>query len=387
MINKLIKNVKEYVVELRREFHQYPEPSWKETRTAKRVKEELEAMNISYQTIAGTGVVAIIEGKEEGKTVALRADMDALEVEEENKVDYRSQNEGIMHACGHDGHTAMLLGAAKVLNQIKDQLTGRIKLIFQPAEEVAEGANEMITGGALDSVDNVFGIHLWADLPCGKVAVERGPKMASADVFKIEVQGKGGHGASPHQGVDSVVVGSAIVMNLQSLVSREFNPLESTVISVGKFNSGTRFNVIANKAVLEGTTRCFSKEVREQFPDLIKRVANNTAQSYRAEVEVEYTWGTPPTINDPAGAQIAQDAVIEMLDETALASIDPVMTAEDFALYLDKVPGAFAFVGVGNKEKEANYPHHHEKFNIDEDGLKIGTKLYVQYVINYLEKV
>ena len=237
---------KDYVIEMRRYFHQYPEKSLEEYETSKRIKEELDKMGIPYISVANTGVIATIEGKNPGKTVALRADMDALSVVEENdSIDYKSKIDGMMHACGHDGHTSMLLGAGKVLNDMKDEINGTVKLFFQPAEEVAQGAKAMIADGALEGVDGVFGIHLWTDLECGKISVEEGPRMAAADIFKIIVKGKGGHGSLPQQGVDAVVVSSAIIMNLQSIVSRETSPLDSVVVSIGALHSGTRFNVIA----------------------------------------------------------------------------------------------------------------------------------------------
>lgn len=383
---ELTKQYKDYVINLRREFHQYPEPSWEEIRTSKRVKEELEKMNIPYVSIAKTGVVATINGNREGKTVALRADMDALQVNECNDVSYRSTNEGIMHACGHDGHTAMLLGAAKVLNEMKDKINGTVKLLFQPAEELAQGAKLMIEEGCMEEVDNVFGIHLWSDIPIGTVSVEAGPRMASADLFKIQINGLGGHGSLPHQGIDALVAGSSIVMDLQSIVSREISPLEAAVVSVGTFNSGTRFNVISSEAVLTGTTRCFNKEIRNNFPKIIERIINNTSNSYRATANLDYTFGTPPTINDAASSELATNTVKKLLGVEGVTLMEKVTGGEDFAYYLEKAPGLIAFVGVRNEEKDCNFAHHHERFNIDEDGLEIGTALYAQYALDFLNK-
>ncbi|MBB6214255.1 amidohydrolase [Anaerosolibacter carboniphilus] len=383
-IKELANQCKQYVIDMRREFHMYPEPSWGEIRTSQRVKEELEKIGVPYISVANTGVVATIQGNQAGKTVALRADMDALQVQETSAVSYRSQNEGIMHACGHDGHTAMLLGAAKILNEMKDEIKGTVKLFFQPAEEVAQGAKKMIEEGVMDGVDGVFAIHLWADIPYGTVCVEEGPRMASADFFKIFVQGKGGHGSLPHQGVDAVVAASAIVMDLQSIVSREISPLESAVVSVGMLHSGTRANVIASKAVLEGTTRSFNPEIRNAFPTIIERIAKNTGNSYRAEVSFEHICGTPATINEAVSSRRAQKAVENILSEEALIHMEKVTGGEDFSLFLEKAPGAIAFVGVRNEEKEACYPHHHERFNMDEDGLEIGTALYAQYAMMFL---
>lgn len=385
-VRNLAKEYKEYVINLRREFHMYPEPSWQEIRTSGRVKEELTKMGIPFKEIAKTGVMAIIKGKNEGKTVALRADMDALQVKELNEVSYCSKNDGIMHACGHDGHTAMLLGAAKILNEMKDDIKGTVRLLFQPAEEMAQGAQAMIDEGCMEGVDEVFGMHLWSDLEQGKISVEAGPRMASADMFKIKVKGKGGHGSLPHQGIDAVVAASAIVMDLQSVVSREISPLQAAVVSVGSFHSGTRFNVISSEAVLEGTTRCFNPDIRERFPKIMERIIKNTAASYRAEAALEYTFGTPPTINDAPSSERAAKAIDKLYGAEAVALMEKVTGGEDFAMYLEKAPGAIAFVGVRNEDKGCNYPQHHERFNIDEDALEMGSALYAQYALDFLNE-
>ena len=385
-VKELVKDVKEYVIDLRREFHMNPEPSWEEIRTSKRVMEELDKMGILHISVAGTGVVAVIKGSQEGKTVALRADMDALRINESNDVPYRSKNPGVMHACGHDGHTAMLLGAAKILNDHKDEIKGTIKLFFQPAEETALGAGKLIVEGIMEGVDGIFGIHLWAGLPVGKVSVEAGPRMASADIFKIRVKGSGGHGSMPHQAVDAIVTASAMVMELQSIVSREISPLETAVVSVGIFKSGTGFNIIASEAYLEGTTRSFDPSIRESLPNRIERIAKNTASSHRAEAELEYITGTPPVINDESCAAIAQESMRKLFGDESIIEMEKVMGAEDFAMYLEMVPGMMAFVGAQNQEIGACYPHHNERFNIDEESLEIGTALYTQYALDFLNK-
>ena len=386
-IRELGKKYKDYVIEMRREFHMYPESSFEEFRTSKRVKEELDKLGIPYEELAGTGVLATIVGDNLGKTVALRADMDALEIQETNDIPYKSKNDGKMHACGHDGHTSMLLGAAKMFMDIKDEISGTIKLIFQPAEEVAGGAKMMIAeSNFMDSVDSVFGIHLWSDVETGKVSVEEGPRMAAADFFDIKITGKAGHGSMPHQTVDAVVVGASVVMNLQSFVSREMNPLDSVVLTIGSFNAGTRFNIIAGEAILSGTSRCFSPEIRAEFPKAIERISKSTAESYRATAELNYTHGTPPTINEKESSAIAEAAVEKILGEDGNIKFEKTTGGEDFAFFLEKSPGAFAFVGMRNEEKGANYPHHHDKFNMDEDALEIGSMLYVQYAIDFLNK-
>lgn len=377
---------KQYVIQMRREFHQYPEVSMEEYRTSQRVKEELDKIGITYKSVAGTGVLATIEGKNPGKTVALRADMDALSVNEETNVEYKSKVSGMMHACGHDGHTAMLLGAAKVLNDVKHDINGTIKLFFQPGEEVAKGAKAMIVDGVLEGVDSVFGMHLWTDLDCGKVSVEEGPRMAAADIFKIKVKGKGGHGSLPHQGIDAVLVSSAIVMNLQSIVSREISPLEPVVVSIGSINSGTRFNVIASDALLEGTARYFNPELKDKIPKIIERIIENTASTYRAEASLEYTYGMPATINNKECSKIAEKSVVDLFGEGGLSSMTKLTGGEDMSEYMNLVPGVIAFVGAKNPKKGADYPHHHGMFNIDEDALEIGTALYAKYALDFLNK-
>nr|WP_307776120.1 M20 family metallopeptidase [uncultured Cetobacterium sp.] len=384
MLKKIVNKNRDYIIKMRREFHEFPEPSFQEFRTSQRIQEELESMGIPYKVAARTGVVATINGKAPGKTIALRADIDALQVTECNTVDYTSKNIGIMHACGHDGHAAMLLGAAKSLNEIKDLISGTIKLYFQPAEEIGAGALKMLEEEPLDNVDGCFAIHLWSDLPCGKVSVEGGPRMASADIFKITIDGKGGHGSLPHQTIDAVVVGSAVVMNLQSIVSRELSPLESNVVTVGSFHSGTRFNVIANQAILEGTTRTFNLETRENFKNILERVTNGTCDSYRATGKVEYTYGTAPSINDYKCSELAEKTVENLLGKDGVAKMEKITGGEDFCYFLQQVPGVLAFVGARNEEKEACYPHHHEKFNIDEDALEIGATLYAQFALDFL---
>ena len=288
-----------------------------------------------------------------------------------------------MHACGHDGHIASLLGAAKILNEIKDEIQGTVKLFFQPAEETAWGAKKMIEEGALEGVDGVFGIHLWADIELGKISVEAGPRMASTDLFRIKVTGKGGHGSLPHQGVDAVVVGSAIVMNLQSIVSREISPLETAVVSVGQIKSGSRFNVIAPEAFMDGTTRAFSAEVRGKFHGMIDRIAKNTAEAYRATAVTEYEYLVPVTINDERCSAIAEEAVRETFGEEALTTFPKITGSEDFSYFSNEREGVLCFVGTGT---ENYYPHHHPKFAVDERALPISASMYAAYAVNYLKK-
>lgn len=382
-IQKLGEKYKDYMVEMRRYFHENPEPSTEEYNTSAKIKEELDKMGIPYVSAAGTGVIGTIQGGKPGKTVALRADMDALQVKECTGLPFASKKGGLMHACGHDGHIASLLGAAKILNEIKDEIQGTVKLFFQPAEETAWGAKKMIEEGALEGVDGVFGIHIWADIELGKISVEAGPRMASTDLFRIKVTGKGGHGSLPHQGVDAVVAGSAIVMNLQSIVSREISPLETAVVSVGQIKSGSRFNVIAPEAFMDGTTRAFSAEVRGKFHGMIDRIAKNTAAAYRAEAVTEYEYLVPVTINDERCSKIAEEAVRETFGEEALTTFPKITGSEDFSYFSNEREGVLCFVGTGT---ENYYPHHHPKFSVDERALPVAASMYAAYAVNYLKK-
>jgi len=385
-IRELAKKYEGQIIAWRREFHKNPELSWEEIKTGNRICEELTGMNIKLKRVAKTGILGTLKGNKPGKTVALRADMDALLVKEVNDVPYRSKNEGVMHACGHDGHVAMLLGAAKILSQMQNEIEGTVKFIFQPAEEIAQGAEKMIHEGVINGVDAVLGIHLWADLETGKVSLEPGPRMASMDLFKITIKGKGGHGSMPHQGVDAIIAAAAVVMALQSIVSREISPLDPAVLTIGKFYGGEGFNVLCDEVFMEGTTRCFDPQVRNKFPSLIERITKKTAEAFRAKGESEYILGSPPVINNSQISRIASQAVINNFGAESVIKLEKVTAGEDFALYAQKIPGAMAFVGARNENKGAVHPHHHKKFNIDEDALIIGTTLYSQFALDFLNE-
>jgi amidohydrolase len=300
-------------------------------------------------------------------------------------VPYKSKKEGYMHGCGHDGHMAGLLTAGKILNEMKSEIEGTVKLVFQPGEETGKGALALMDEGILDDVDAIFGIHLWNELKCGKVSVEAGPRMASAGIFYINVIGQGGHGSMPNQGVDAGLVGAAILMNLQSVVSREISPLDPAVLSIGIFNSGTRFNVIPSKAYLEGTTRCFSIEVNDQFEEQIKRIVENTAKAYRAEAELDYRQLVLPTINDEELSLYASKVAVDLVGEDGNVTFEKTTGGEDFSFFSKKAKTEFAFVGARNDEKVKYYPHHHSHFDIDETALTIAAGLYAGFAIEYLK--
>ncbi|MWN91222.1 amidohydrolase [Gilliamella sp. Pra-s65] len=391
MINQNIKTlIKQHVSEMiafRRDLHKHPELPWEEFRTTDRIAEELDKIGIPYRRTEPTGIIADIEGGKSGKRILLRADIDALPVQElSQNIDYKSTIDGKMHACGHDTHAAMLLTAAKALWAIRDQLKGNVRLVFQPAEEVAQGAKGMIKQGVLEDVDSAFGMHIWALMPVGKVSCVVGSSFASADLLTVRFKGKGGHGSMPHDTVDAVMVASAFVMNVQSIVSREIAPLDPAVVTIGRMDVGTRFNVIAENAVLEGTVRCFNIAVRDKIEAAIRRYANQVAAMYRATAEVEYIYGTLPVINDKESALLAQDVIVQSFGKDALYFEAPTTGGEDFSYYTENIPGAFALVGSGNPDKDTQWPHHHGCFNVDEDGMTVGAEFYAQYAWAYLNK-
>lgn len=384
-IKNITKNYKDYIIEKRRYFHMNPEPSFNEYNTSKVIQDELKKLEIPFEIFAKTGIIATIKGANPGKTVLLRADMDALEVCEKNNVSYKSQKEGLMHACGHDGHIAMLLGATHVLNEIKNELSGEIKLFFQPAEETAQGAKAVIKESKItESIDAAFAIHLWQGVPVGKISLESGARMAAADLFSIKVKGKSGHGSMPHETIDAVVVASAIVMNLQHLVSRNTNPLDTLVVTVGKLSAGTRNNIIAGDAFLEGTIRSFSDEVWKKVPEQIERVVKNTAAAYGAEVEINLVRATPPLVNNQDISDILKTSAEKLYGKEVITKYEKTPGGEDFAYFTQVVPGALAFVGIRNDEKGINSPHHNETFDMDEEALEMGANLYVQFAIDFL---
>ena len=384
-VRDITKKYKDYIIEKRRYFHMNPEPSFNEYDTSKVVQEELTKIGIPFEIFAKTGIIATIKGQNPGKSVLLRADMDALEVCEKNNVSYKSQKEGLMHACGHDGHIAMLLGAAHVLNEIKNDISGEIKLFFQPAEEVAKGAKAVIEESKItDFIDAAFAIHLWQGVPVGKISLESGARMAAADLFSIKVKGKSGHGSMPHETIDAVVVASAIVMNLQHLVSRNTNPLDTLVVTVGKLTAGTRHNIIAGEALLEGTIRSFSDEVWKKIPEQIERVVKNTAAAYNAEAEIDLVRATPPLVNNQDISDILKASAEKLYGEEVVTKYEKTPGGEDFAYFTQAVPGALAFVGIRNDEKGINSPHHNETFDMDEEALEMGANLYAQFAIDFL---
>lgn len=378
-IKKLAHEVFPYVVEMRRDFHRHPEPSFEEFRTTDRIAEELDKMGIPYRRFDPTGLVAEIKGGKPGKCIFLRADIDALSVKEETGLEFASENEGFMHACGHDNHAAMLLGAAKVLSSIKDDLCGSVKLVFQPAEELAMGAKHIIAQGAVDGADAGFGMHIFSQTPAGQVAVTPGVINPAADYYKLTVKGVSSHGAEPNKGVDATVAAAAIVMNLQTISSREFSPLEPVVVTVGTLHSGQRFNVISNYAELEGTVRLFDEELHQQIPGMMSRIAEHTAEAFRCTAELDYQFKSDMLVNDPAMAALAIGSAEKIVGAGNVAPTRRTMGGEDFSAYTHIVPCAFAGLGGGGEA-----PQHSEKFCIDESALETGVAVYAQVAFDYL---
>ncbi|MCG8710746.1 amidohydrolase [Brenneria sp. 4F2] len=375
------------MIAFRRAMHANPELPWQEVQTTAAVAAELDKLDIPYRRTQPTGIIAWIDGALPGKTVALRADMDALPVQELSQdLSYKSCNPGKMHACGHDAHTAMLLTAARALMENRDRLRGGVRLIFQPAEEIAEGAKAMIAQGALEGVDNVFGMHIWTPGPTGRISCNAGPSLASADLLKVRFRGRGGHGAMPQDCVDATLVASSFVMNLQAIVARETSPLDSAVVTIGRLEAGTRFNVIAEHAELEGTVRCFDLDTRKRIENAIRRYAEHTAAVYGATAEVEYLYGTLPVINETHSAHLVQSLVRSAFGEQALYQASLETIGEDFSYYTENLPGCFALLGCGNPDKDTTWAHHHGRFNVDEDAMALGAELYAQYAWRYLQQ-
>ncbi len=379
------------MVRLRREFHQHPELGYEEIETSERVAKELRRLGIKVKTgVAKTGVVGVLAGKKKGKTVALRADMDALPITEQTNFAFKSRNKGLMHACGHDAHMACVIGAATILSELKNELPGNVKFIFQPSEESPPGgAKPMINQGALENpkVSGIFGLHCDSAIPTGKIGVMQGPSMAQADSFDIVIKGVSGHGARPHDGIDAIVVAAQVIQALQTVVSRKIDPVQPAVVSVGKITGGTKRNIICDQVTLEGTARSLNQEVAKRIPGLLKEIISGVAKSAGASFELKYYPGYPVLINDAQATDLARATITRMFGKKAIFEIKkPLMGAEDFAFYLQKVPGSFLRLGIRNPAKKAIYPWHHPKFAVDEDAIGIGAALLAGLAFDFLSQ-
>jgi amidohydrolase len=385
-----IQALQSELVSLRRQIHQRPELGFAEKITADLIQKKLQEWGIQYQSgIAGTGIVAILQGKKTSfdlRGLAIRADMDALPIQEENEVEYRSQHPGCMHACGHDGHTAIALMTARYLSQHRENFAGTVKIIFQPAEEGPGGALPMIKAGVLQNpdVEAIIGLHLWNNLPLGTVGLRSGPLMAAVEQFDVKIQGRGGHGAMPHQTVDALVVASQVVSALQSIVARNVDPLDAAVITVGKLQAGTARNVIADTAHLNGTVRYFSPKFNGYFRQRVSELVTSVCAAYGATCEINYVEFYPATINDERITELVRAAAIEVVD-TPLGIVPECQTmgAEDMAFFLQQLPGCYFFLGSANVDLGLAYPHHHPRFDFDETALMVGVEIFARCVENY----
>jgi amidohydrolase len=385
-----IRALQPQLVGWRRQIHQKPELGFQEKITAEFISQKLQTWGIAHQTgIAETGIVAIIQGQKsgDGKVLAIRADMDALPVKEENEVSYCSQHNGVMHACGHDGHIAIALGTAYYLHQHRQDFSGTVKIIFQPAEESPGGAKPMIAAGVLNDpdVNAIIGLHLWNNLPLGTVGVRPGALMAAVELFRCTIFGKGGHGAMPHQTIDSIVVAAQIVNALQTIVARNVNPIDSGVVTVGELHAGTAVNVIADTARMGGTVRYFNPELADFFKQRIEQIIAGICQSHGAKYELDYIHLYPPVINDGEITTLVR-SVAEDVIETPIGIVPECQTmgGEDMSFFLEKVPGCYFFLGSANAEKNLNYPHHHPRFDFDETALPMGVEIFVRCVEKFL---
>lgn len=376
--------LKPYMVELRNYFHSHPELAHNEFNTCKYIEEKLSEIALPFKRVAGTNVIAELDSGVPGKTLLLRADIDALPIQEENDVPYKSQNSGIMHACGHDGHTAYLLGAAKILSAHKKDFKGKVIFAFQAAEEIGNGARDIINSGILDNVDRTFAIHFQSGLDVGKFAIKTGSDMASCDRLKITIHGKSSHITYPELGADSLFVGALIASQLQTVVSRLVSPVEGGLIGIGSFHSGTTYNIIPSEAVLEGTIRAFSKESRKKLADAVRKIATNIAEEYGAKADVEIEDISDPLINPTETvAEVIESAKKIVPAENIITNIEKRFMADNFADFSRKAPGTYIHAGSSDG-KATSYPHHNEHFDLAEDSYHYAAALAVQYTMDYL---
>ena len=380
---------REQIVSLRRHLHQFPEVSGEEHATSETVQEKLEGHGISFTTgYAETGVLGVVQGSRPGKTVALRADMDALPIQEENDHVFVSKVDGVMHACGHDAHTAMLVGAGWLLDDVKDELPGRVLLVFQPAEENSPtgGARRMMKDGVFREhrPDVIFAQHVSPDLPVGQVGVRGGPMTGASDRFEVIIEGEGGHASKPHQTIDAIVVANQVINSLQTVVSRDVDPLRSAVLTVGKLRAGTRYNAIAQRATLEGTIRTFSPETKETVKVRFHAIIGGVAESMEASARIKYLDGYPATVNTPEWAGLVRKTAQDLLGRDATPEIEPSLGGEDFGRFLLEYPGAYFRLGTASPNTRDKRRLHDSRFDIDEAALGPGTELLAQLAIDTL---
>jgi amidohydrolase len=387
-IKKRIQSLEDELRQVRRDFHQNPELGCEEHRTAERISQYLADSEIEVNRITETGIVGLIQGKETGRTLMLRADIDALPVEEMTSLPYKSKNPGKMHACGHDGHSAMLLVAGKILSEIRDRIRGNIKLVFQPNEENMF-AKHLIDKGVMDNpkVDAAFGIHLMTSLESGQIGIQSGPVMAGMHVFKMTIIGRGGHTGFPQDSIDPIITAAAIIQLVQSIQTRELNVLKPTLIVFGKIRGGTMSNIIPEKVEMEGTIRYLydldENDVNNPC-ESFERIVHSVCSAHRAKYEIEYDYSHPAVINDSEMAKIVIDEAQKLVQRKENIPPYVTMIGEDFCEYAKRVPSAFYFIGAGNKKKQTDYPHHHPRFNFDEEVLPMGVEMHIRTALSYL---
>ena len=386
-IKALAEKNNDYIIDRRRFYHAIPELSFEEVQTTKELVQDLKSLGIETETFPDyNGLVGTIKGGKPGRTVMLRADIDALPVEEHTDLPFASKNKN-MHACGHDAHISMLLGAAKILSENKNELKGTVKLLFQAAEESCYGAKYYVENGVLDGVDAVYGMHIWGSLDAPYFNLESGNRMASVDNFKITVEGVSSHGSAPHLGKDAVVAASSIIVNIQTVVSRINDPLNPLVVSIGTVNGGKRFNIIANHVEMEGTVRTHSREARADIEKNLRDIVENTAKALGCKANLEYSYFASPIINEHEDINnIVRNAAVKLYGEESLISMPKLMGSEDFAYLAEKIPAFYGFIGCKNENKNIIYSNHNDKFTVDEDVLHRGSALYAQFAVDYLEE-
>jgi amidohydrolase len=384
-IHQLVRELKDRVINIRRDLHRIPETAYTEKKTSAYVADFLNNLGLEVQTgIAQYGVIGLMKTDRPGPTLMIRADMDALPLKEDTGLPFASEHEGVMHACGHDAHMAMVLGAATVLNKIKNELKGNIKFLFQPAEEGPGGAKPMIEAGVMENpkVDYSIGCHVWPDIPEGTIGVRPGPFMAAMDRFDIKIKGRGGHGAMPHVCVDALEVGTQVVSAFQRIVSRHMDPLDPTVVTVGTFHAGTAFNIIPAEAELSGTTRTFNQDTWNTWESRVEKVVRGVCESMGVDFELKYSQGYPVTINDESAAEVVRRCAEKVVGEDRVVMPQKTMGGEDFAFYLQKSKGCFFALGVG---REGAVPVHNQQFDFNEDILSLGMQTHCQVGLELLK--
>ncbi|WP_143414432.1 M20 metallopeptidase family protein [Halobacillus massiliensis] len=391
-IKELISTIENEIINIRRTLHQHPELSNEEYQTSSLIKEKLTEFGIQWRDgFAKTGVLGIIHGDHPGQTVALRADMDALPIQEVNRFEFSSKQPGKMHACGHDAHTAMLLGAGYALSRLKHEIKGTVLLVFQPAEEVSPygGAKPMMDAGVFDEFkpDVIYGQHVWPSLPVGQMGIRDKEMMGASDRFKVTIKGRGGHASMPHDGNDALIMTNQVISSLQTIVSRNVNPLESAVVTIGKIEGGYSYNVIPDQVTFEGTVRTYKKEVKNLVKDRFHTIIKQTVEAFNGEAVIDYYDGYPATINTPKWAQLARDSARNLLGEDSVPEVAPALAGEDFSRFLLEYPGAFIWLGTQIEDQPNQKPLHDPGFKINEKALPIGSSYLTQVAIDTLNKL